>query len=448
MRTYWVETYGCQMNLSDTELMEGVLASSGYVSVSSPDEADVILVNTCAIRENAERRVLGRVAELNRVKTSHPDTLIGVCGCMAQRLGSRLIQDAEYVDMVLGPDAYRSLPEIIEQASARDAGVVDVGFRPTENYEGLEVRRQSGVSAWIPVQRGCNYRCTFCIVPHTRGDEKNRGPDDVLAEVRDLVERGITEFTLLGQTVNSYRYDDWDFPRLLRAVAGIDGVRRVRFTSPHPNDLTERLADAMAEEEAVCPQIHLPVQSGSDRVLKRMVRRYTRAEYLDKVRMLRERIPDIAMTTDIIVGFPGEEDEDFEATLDLVRSVRYDDAFTFKYSPREGTPATRMKEEWFVPDAVAQERLERLIRLVREIAAERNMDEVGRTTEVLVEKRAKRGELLQARTETNKVALIPGPDDWIGRYMDVVLTGTTGATFTAFPIESRQERTSRVAGAP
>ena len=436
MKTYWVETYGCQMNLSDSELMEGILAADGYTRVSAAEEADVILVNTCAVRQHAEQRVLGRVAELVRVKRQRPGTLIGVCGCMAQRLGAKLIERAEYVDMVIGPDAYRSLPQLIERAECNGGAVVEIEPNPAENYEGLELRRHSPVSAWIPVQRGCNYGCTFCIVPHTRGPEKNREPLAILQEITGLAQQGITEFTLLGQTVNSYAYDGWDFPSLLRAVGRLPGVRRVRFTSPHPKDLTRKLVEAMAEEEAICPHLHLPVQSGSNRVLKRMARRYTREEYLAKVDTLRQRIPHIALTTDIIVGFPGEDESDFEATLDLLRTVRYDDAFTFRYSPREGTPATRMKEDWFVPEHVAQGRLERLIATVREIAAEKNLAQVGRTAEVLIEKRARRGNLLQARTDTNKVVLIPGPDEWIGRYLKVALTGTSGATFTGFPIET------------
>lgn len=434
-KTFWVETYGCQMNLSDSELMEGVLTAEGFELASNPEDADVILVNTCAIRDHAEQRVLGRVADLNRVKKDRPGTLIGVCGCMAQRLGARLIEQAEYVDMVIGPDAYRSLPRVIEQAAHQDGGVVDIDLNPAENYEGLEARRTSQVSAWIPIQRGCNYRCTYCIVPYTRGDEKNRAPASILDEVRRLVDEGIGDFTLLGQTVNSYRHGDWDFPRLLRAIARLPGVRRVRYTSPHPNDVTRSLVEVMAEEGAVCEHIHLPVQSGSNRVLKRMVRRYTREEYLAKVALLRELMPEIAISTDIIVGFPGEADADFEATLDLVRRIRYDDAFTFRYSPREGTPSTRMPEEWSVPGEVAQERLEQLIELVRSIAAEKNMAEVGRTVEVLIEKKARRGDLLQARTETNKAVLIPGPESWIGRYLRVVLTGTTGATFTGYPLD-------------
>ena len=433
-RTYWVETYGCQMNVSDSELMEGVLTADGYRSVSTPDEADVILVNTCAIRDHAERRVLGRVAELNRVKKNRPGVLIGVCGCMAQRLGERLMEQADYVDMVIGPDAYRSLPQIIDEAS-RDGGVVDIELNPAENYEGLEMRRASRVSAWIPIQRGCNYRCTYCIVPYTRGDEKNREPGAILAEIRKLADEGITEFTLLGQTVNSYRFDGWNFARLLRAVARVPGVRRLRYTSPHPNDVTRELVEVMAEEEAVCAHLHLPVQSGSNRVLKRMARRYTREEYTQRVELLRELIPHIALTTDIIVGFPGEKEEDFRETLDLVNEVEYDSAFTFKYSPRDGTPSTRMDPATFVAPEVAQRRLEELIKAVREIAARKNLAEVGSTREVLLEKRARRGNLLQGKTETNKAVLIPGPDEWLGRYMKVALTGTTGATFTGYPIE-------------
>ena len=435
-KTYWVETYGCQMNVSDSELMEGVLASHGYAPASAPEGADVILVNTCAIREHAERRVLGRVAELNRHKRERPGTLLGVCGCMAQRLGAQLIERAEYVDMVIGPDSYRALPQIIDQASSNGGGVVDIELNPSENYEGLEIHRKSQVSAWVPIQRGCNYRCTFCIVPYTRGSEKNREPQSILDEIRGLVDEGVADFTLLGQTVNSYRYDDWNFARLLRAVARLPGVRRLRYTSPHPNDLTLELVEVMAEEAAVCPQLHLPVQSGSNPVLKRMARRYTREGYMAKVALLREYIPQIALSTDVIVGFPGETEADFDETLDLCRTARYDDAFTFRYSPREGTPATRMPSDWFVPDEIAQDRLERLIKLVREIAAEKNLAEVGKTVEVLVEKRARRGDLLQARTDTNKAVLISGPEEWIGRFMKVALTGTTGATFTGFPTES------------
>lgn len=472
-RRAYVETYGCQMNLADGELMQGILAAHGYEIVDTPEEADVVLVNTCAVREHAEQRVIGRVGELYRIKRTRPDLVIGVTGCMAQRLGGKLLERAPYVDLVMGPDAYRGLPDALGRLrptlaapgdgatepppvaaprapappaprrrslpvlaasvprAAEAAGRIAVlDFAPHEHYEGLEVRRTSRVTAWVPVQRGCNYRCTYCIVPYVRGDEKNRAPEQILDEVRRAVDSGIPEVVLLGQTVNSYEHGDWDFPRLLRAVARVDGVRRVRFTSPHPNDFTPALVAVMAEEPAVCEHLHLPVQSGHDRTLKRMLRRYTVAEYLEKIDWVREAVPGIALSTDIIVAFPGETEEEYEATLDLVRRVRYDDAFLYKYSPREGTPATRLPPEQFIEPGEAQWRLERLIELQRQIQAEINRAEVGRVVEVLVEREARTpGEVL-GRTRGNKVVAFAGEPAWIGRFLDVRLTGTTGATFT------------------
>jgi tRNA-2-methylthio-N6-dimethylallyladenosine synthase len=301
-------------------------------------------------------------------------------------------------------------------------------FDPYENYEGIVPRRTSRVAAWVPIQRGCNYRCTYCIVPYTRGDEKNRTPVEVLSEVAQLVASGVFDITLLGQTVNSYESGEWDFPRLLRAVARVDGVRRVRFTSAHPNDFTRELVAVMAEETAICKQLHLPVQSGHNRTLKRMLRRYTVEEYLEKIGWVREAIPDIALSTDIIVAFPGETDDEYEATLKLMREVRYDDAFMYRYSPRGGTPATKLPPEQFVPDEVAQSRLERLIALHRTIQLEINSAEVGAGVQVLVEREAKRGGL-QGRTEANKVVVFEGSADLIGTFVDVRLESTTGATF-------------------
>jgi tRNA-2-methylthio-N6-dimethylallyladenosine synthase len=285
----------------------------------------------------------------------------------------------------------------------------------------------------VTVQRGCDYRCTYCIVPMTRGPERSRTLADVVREVTALAARGTTEVTLLGQTVNSYHDGTHDFADLLRATGGVAGIRRVRFTSPHPNDFSARVLEAMAETPAVCEHVHLPVQSGSSRVLRRMLRRYTRADYLEVVAALRAAIPGLALTTDVIVGFPGETEDDFAATLSLVEEVGFDDAFTFKFSPREGTPAVRLPDA--VPDDVAGERLERLIAAVRGVAKRINVARVGTTHEVLVEGRARRGGLLQARTRANKVALFEGPDAWIGSYRRVRLTGTTGSTFTAWPLE-------------
>src|SRR5690606_8588157 len=371
MKAY-IETYGCQMNLSDTELMRGILAEHGYGEAESPDDADVILVNTCAVRDHAEQRVLGRVGQLQQYREGRPGVLIGVTGCMAQRMGEDLLDKAGGVDLVMGPDSYRKLPETIERLRTRKAprslpvvsaplmgsastggGLTVLGFDPHENYEGVAPRRVSAVSGWVTVQRGCNYRCTYCIVPHVRGDEKNRTPEAILGEVRDLVAAGTVEITLLGQTVNSYQSGDWNFPRLLRAVARTPGVRRVRFTSPHPNDFTRELVSVMAEEPTICKQLHLPVQSGDNRTLRRMLRRYTVEAYLEKIDWVREAIPDIALSTDVIVAFPGESEEAYEATLALMRQVRFDDAYLYKYSPRDGTPATRLPADDFVPADIA-----------------------------------------------------------------------------------------------
>ena len=458
-RKAYVETYGCQMNIADGELMQGILAACGFAAAARPEDADVVLVNTCAIREHAEQRVLGRVGELARLKKERPDLVLGVTGCMAQRMGEALLARAGHVDLVMGPDAYRSLPDVLARLRPEPAPVADgkragrkglpvlgavakepgaepervaaLEFAGDENYEGLEIRRTSRVSAWVPVQRGCDYRCTYCIVPYVRGPEKNREPERVLDEVRAIAAGGISEVVLLGQTVNSWKWEDWPFARLVRAVARIDGIRRVRFTSPHPNDLTDDLIAVMAEEPAVCKQLHLPVQAGHDRTLRRMLRRYTVAAYRERIRRVREAMPGIVLTTDVIVAFPGETDAEYQATLDLLREIRFDDAYLYKFSEREGTPATRLPRNQFVPAAVAQQRLEQVITLQRSVSAAINASEVGRVLDVLVEREAKaEGEVL-GRTDGWKVATFPGDPALIGRYVPVRLVATTGATFRA-----------------
>ena len=471
-RKAYVETYGCQMNISDGELMEGILASRGYEIATTPDEADVILVNTCAIRDHAERRVIGRVGQLSALKQARPDVVIGVTGCMAQRMGQELLERAPYVDLVMGPDGYRGLPEALDAlrpgagagagqghvprtgaregtraerpgrrelpvlsraeagAGAAPARLAVLDFSGSENYEGLETRRAAGVSAWIPIQRGCDHRCTYCIVPYVRGPEKNRAADAILDEVRALVAQGVVEVTLLGQTVNSWAHGDWNFARVLRAVARVDGIRRVRFTSPHPNDVTPELVAVMAAEPTICKQLHLPLQAGHDRTLKRMLRRYTVATFLEKVEMVRAAMPGIVLSTDIIVAFPGETEEEYEATLDLVRRVRFDDAYTYRYSPREGTPATRLPASDFLPDDVAQARLERLIATHREVQAEINRGRIGTVLEVLVERRAKSAGDMLGRTEGNNVVAFAGDEALVGRFVDVRIDSTTGSTFS------------------
>jgi tRNA-2-methylthio-N6-dimethylallyladenosine synthase len=430
----YIETYGCQMNVADTELMLGMLEREGYVHTDDPAAADVLLVNTCAVRDNAEQRVIGRMGELKRHKRA--GVVLGVVGCMAQRLGTVLLDQAPHVDLVIGPDGYRGLPELI--AGAREGKrTAEVDFKSWEHYEDVPPRRSNRVGAFVTVQRGCDYRCTFCVVPMTRGRERSRRLVDVVREVRDLAAGAVSEVTLLGQTVNSYHDGEHDFADLLRAVGSVDGIRRIRFTSPYPTDFTPQVVESMAEVPAVCEHVHLPAQSGSSRILKRMGRRYTRERYLECVAYLRRAVPSIAITTDIIVGFPGETETDYLETESLVREVAFDDAFTFKYSPRDATGALKFPDR--VSDAIAGERLERLIGVVREVARRKNVGLVGTVHEVLVEGLAKRGGLLQSRTRTNKVVLLDGPNHWIGSYQTVRLTGTTGSTFTGVPATAPRE---------
>jgi tRNA-2-methylthio-N6-dimethylallyladenosine synthase len=425
MKRIYIETYGCQMNVADSELMFGVLGREGYVRADHPAEADVMLVNTCAVRDNAEQRVIGRMGELQRHK--RPGDVLGVVGCMAQRLGPILLERVPKVDLVVGPDAYRNLPELIDRAG-HGQRASDVEFRDWEHYEDVPPVREKSPTAFVTVQRGCDYRCTFCIVPFTRGPERSRRLEDVVGEVEALAAGGTTEVTLLGQTVNSYHDGQHDFADLLRAVGAVGGIRRLRFTSPYPTEFTERVIAAMASTPAVCEHVHLPVQSGSDAVLRRMLRRYTRARYLEVVAALRSAIPGITFSTDIIVGFPGETEAQFEETLTLVTDADFDDAYTFKYSVREGTPAVRLRDH--VPDDVASARLERLIEAVRANTRRKNVARVGELHEVLVERPARRGDLMLGRTRTNQLVLLDLPPSAAGDYHTCRLTGTTGSTFT------------------
>jgi tRNA-2-methylthio-N6-dimethylallyladenosine synthase len=421
----YIETYGCQMNVADSELMLGILGRHGYIRTADPADADVMLVNTCAVRDNAEQRVIGRMGELQRYKRS--DGILGVVGCMAQRLGPALLAKVPRVDLVVGPDAYRNLPELLGLAQSGQR-VNDTEFRSWEHYEDVPPVREKAPTAFVTVQRGCDYRCTFCIVPRTRGPERSRRLPDVIREIRDLVERGTTEVTLLGQTVNSYHDGKHDFADLLRAAGGVDGLRRIRFTSPYPTEFTPRVIEAMAATGAVCEHVHLPVQSGSNVVLRRMLRRYTRERYLEVVERLRQAIPGITLSTDIIVGFPGETDPDFQQTLSLVAEADFDDAYTFAYSIREGTPAVRLRDH--VSAEVAASRLAQLVEVVRVNARRKNIARVGQTYEALVERPAKRGGLMLARTRANHLVLLDLPASSIGEYHLVRLTGTTGSTFT------------------
>jgi tRNA-2-methylthio-N6-dimethylallyladenosine synthase len=428
MPSIYIETYGCQMNVADTELMRGHLTRSGYTHAEDPEQADVILLNTCAIRDHAEERIFGRLGTLSHHKVRRPHVQIGLAGCMAQHFRDQLLDRTPYLDFVVGPDAYRRLPALLSGDP-----FVDVRLDREETYADLAPQREAGIRAWITIMRGCDKFCTFCIVPYVRGRERSMPVETILEQVRDATEQGFREVVFLGQTVNAYREGTTGFGDLLRQADTADGLVRIRFTSPHPSDMAADVIDAMASCDKVCPHLHLPVQSGSTAVLDRMERGYTTDDYLRLVERIRSAIPDIALTTDIIVGFPGETEVDFQETLSLVEEVQFDDAFTFKYSVREGTPAVKIRDH--VDPEVQTERMGRLVALVRRVVRQRNIGLVGTTHEVLVERPARRGDLLQCRTRTNKIALVQGPAEWIGTYRQVRFTGTTGSTFTAWPLE-------------
>ena len=383
-----IETFGCQMNESDSELVRSMLKREGFVFTEDRERADVVLVNTCAIRENAHKKIYAHLFELKTIKKQRP-LVVGILGCMAQNLKSELAEKEPLIDVLAGPDAYRQLPSLLTTAlEAQEQGLSQKGFAldlsEYETYEGIMPDRNDGVNAWITIMRGCDNFCSFCVVPYTRGRERSRDPESILLEARDASTRGFRQITLLGQNVNSYRHEEWDFARLITAVADTPGIDRVRFTSPHPKDFPASLIEAIATHPNVCKHIHLPLQAGSDRILELMERTYTETEYLALVDHIRHRIPDVVLTTDIICGFCSESDEDFRATSRLVEQVQFDSAYIFKYSERKHTIAARKYAD-DVPDLVKGMRVAQLVDTQRRITLERNRRYIGTTMEVLVE---------------------------------------------------------------
>ncbi|TDB75280.1 tRNA (N6-isopentenyl adenosine(37)-C2)-methylthiotransferase MiaB [Micromonospora sp. KC723] len=385
-RTYQVRTYGCQMNVHDSERISGLLERAGYVRAAGADDTpDVVVFNTCAVRENADNRLYGNLGHLRPVKDRHPGMQIAVGGCLAQKDRGDIVRKAPWVDVVFGTHNIGSLPVLLERARHNAAAEVEILESLDVFPSTLPARRESTYAGWVSISVGCNNTCTFCIVPALRGKEKDRRPGDILSEVRALVDEGVLEVTLLGQNVNSYGVefgDRYAFGKLLRACGDIDGLERVRFTSPHPKDFTDDVIAAMAETPNVCPSLHMPLQSGSDDVLRAMRRSYRSERYLGIIEKVRAAMPDAAITTDIIVGFPGETEADFQRTLDVVRAARFSSAFTFQYSKRPGTPAATMDGQ--LPKQVVQERYERLVATVEEITWAENRKLVGETVEVLV----------------------------------------------------------------
>ena len=449
-RTYQIRTYGCQMNMHDSERLAGLLEDAGYQRAPSGEPADVVVFNTCAVRENADNRLYGNLGHLLPVKQSRPGMQIAVGGCLAQKDRAGIAERAPWVDVVFGTHNIGSLPALLERARVQEAAQVEIAESLERFPSVLPARRESSYSAWVAISVGCNNTCTFCIVPSLRGREEDRRPGDVLAEIRALTGDGVIEVTLLGQNVNSYGVGFGDrlaFGKLLRACGGIDGLERVRFTSPHPRDFTDDVITAMAETPNVMPQLHMPLQSGSDAVLRAMRRAYRREKYLAILDRVRAAMPDAAITTDIIVGFPGETDRDFEDTLDLVRQARFAGAFTFQYSPRPGTPAAGMDGQ--VPAAVVAERYQRLAALVEDVSLAENEVFAGRDVEVLVAEGEGRKDgathRLSGRARDNRLVHF-APDDTAPRPGDLVTTTVTRAAPHYLVADGRPRTVRRTRG--
>ncbi|MBQ8652609.1 MAG: tRNA (N6-isopentenyl adenosine(37)-C2)-methylthiotransferase MiaB [Alistipes sp.] len=428
-RKLFIETYGCQMNVGDTELIISILQEHGYRYTEEQAEADVILINTCSIRDNAEQRIWGRLSEMRRLKKRKPSLVVGIVGCMAERLNEELLRPETGVDVVAGPDAYRDLPNLLRGAEAGQKGA-NVLLSTEETYAEIAPVRidKNGVSAFIAIMRGCNNFCSYCVVPYTRGRERSRDAETIVAEARTLFENGYREVTLLGQNVNSYCWGEVDFPELMRRVAELSPLLRVRFATSHPKDMSDRLLEVMAAYPNICRAIHLPAQSGSTAMLERMNRKYTRAWYLDRIAAIRRYMPDCAITTDLIAGFAGETEEEHQETLSLMREVGYDFAYMFKYSERPGTFAQRNLGD-DVPDEVKSRRLQEIIALQNELGLESYRRDVGKEFEVLVEGESRRNaEQLFGRTSQNKVVVFDRGDHKAGDYVRVRVTGCTSAT--------------------
>jgi len=425
---FYIETYGCQMNEYDSELVRSILFDSNFDETEDPDKADIILLNTCSVRETAHNRVFGRLQTLDALREKSEKVVVGVLGCMAQSLKMELLEKSIYVDLIAGPDSYRRLPSLIRETLAGSGKAAAIDLSEFDTYEDIYPSRTEGINAWIAVMSGCNNFCSFCVVPYTRGRERSRSVESVVAETRSLAAEGYSQVTLLGQNVNSYLHMGRSFADLMNSVSKVEGIRRIRFTSPHPKDFPDDLLDSVASNPKVCKHIHLPLQAGSDRVLAMMNRNYTSADYLRLVKRIKNRIPNIALTTDIILGFPSETREEYEETVDMIRRVKFDSAFIFNYSERKGTVAARRWKD----DVSAEEKKNRITRLneiQKEIGLELNKRRIGEICEVLVEGPSKRDESEWfGRTDGNKILVFPRTDQKAGDYVNVEITDATANT--------------------
>ena len=415
------------MNVSDSELVESLLINEGYQSIDTPDSADLLFINTCSIREHAEDKVHSLLGRYNLLKKNKPSMIIGVLGCMAQSLKHDVLENKPYVDIVLGPDSYRRLPELLNRHKADNKSLVDTHLSRFEVYDNLFPSRKQGVNAWITIMRGCDKFCTFCIVPFTRGRERSRSIQGIINEVKNAVNNGFSEITLLGQNVNSYNYEGKNFSVLLESVARISGVKRIRYTSPHPQDISLQLLDIMNKYDNICNSIHLPLQSGSDRILKRMNRTYTRNHFIELAENIRKKLPNSGISTDIIVGFPGETEKDFINTIQVMEEVMFDSAFTFKYSPRKGTKALEYEDQ--LSEDVKQKRLEQVISLQKSHTELRNRSFIGKIENVLIEKESKRNSSKWAgRTDSNKWVIFDKENAKIKDIVQVLITDSKNIT--------------------
>ena len=415
------------MNVADSELVESILKGEGYSKAAQLHDADAIFVNTCAIREHAEEKVHSQLGRYDLIKKENPDTIIGVLGCMAQSLKHDLLENRPFVDIILGPDSYRKLPGLLSRKKEVPHSLVDTTLSRFEVYDDLFPSRKEGVNAWISIMRGCDKFCTFCIVPFTRGRERSRSMERILTEATQAVEDGFTEITLLGQNVNSYRHNGDEFHHLLEAVSQVRGLKRIRHTSPHPQDMTDDLLNTMLTHENICNYVHLPLQSGSDRILKRMNRTYSRDHFIQLAHRIREILPGVGISTDIIVGFPGETEFEFSDTLTVMEEVKFDSAFNFKYSPRPGTKASEYDDP--IPEDIKQQRLEQIIDLQKRHTLERNLDLVGTIQTVLIEKESKMSSHQWAgRTDSNKWVIFDKEDVQIKDMVSIQIKKAKGIT--------------------
>ena len=426
-KSYFIETYGCQMNVADTEVISGLLNNEGYRQTKDIHSANVIFVNTCAIREHAEDKVHSRLGFYNQIKQKKPDIIIGVLGCMAQNLKEDILESKPFVDIILGPDSYRRLPDMISNRSKEANHLVDTKLSRFEVYDNLFPSRKEGINAWISIMRGCDKFCTFCIVPFTRGRERSRSIDSIISEANQAVTDGFIEITLLGQNVNSYNHEGEGFHVLLDEVAKIKGLKRIRYTSPHPQDMTKEVLNVMAKHETICNYVHLPLQAGNDRILNRMNRTYTKSEFISLANQIRDSLPNVGLSTDIIVGFPGEGSEEFDDTLDVMEKIHFDSAYTFKYSSRPGTKAAEFED--IISEEEKQSRLEKVIDMQKKHTLLQNQKRVGNVEIVLVEKESKRSANHWAgRTDSNKWVIFEKNNFKIGELVPIKIIDAKGIT--------------------